>query len=317
MDWSNEPYVRVYTRETDDDIALSWEARAVWDAAMKRFDRSGIVSTKRRARGLAALIRIPAEVVERALPELLEDGRIREVDGGYIAPNFIAAQEASKSDRFRQKEVRDRRRASVTGRDSNVTKSDSNVTTGHDATEPVTSTHDASHDVTLCSAVHCIADPLPRVALPARAIPGPGQESGPGSEPETVGVAEAKARRDFQHETREKLQSIRLSVAADCGIGEVRPLPLGIEGPLAQRISEAGTIERARADVGHVLAIAEAEARTKNTVEYLHLGMFETASWRKKLGMTLADAMRVDPKQQRGAAAENIPGPARRFRTLR
>jgi hypothetical protein len=109
MDWSNEPYVRVYTRETDDDLALSWEAMALWNQLMKRFDRSGYIETRRGARGIAAITRIPLQVVERVLAELIEDGRLVAVEGGFVAPNYIAAQEASKSDRQRQKDSRDRR----------------------------------------------------------------------------------------------------------------------------------------------------------------------------------------------------------------
>jgi hypothetical protein len=161
MDWSNEPYVRVYTRETDDELALSWEAMAVWNQLMKRFDRSGFVETRRGARGLAAITRIPLEVVERVLPEILEDGRLVAVDGGFVAPNFIAAQEATKSDRQRQKDSRDRRRAQaldVTNRDESITIRDANVTPGHAESQPVT----------LTSALPSVADQ--EVHSPARAI---------------------------------------------------------------------------------------------------------------------------------------------------
>lgn len=154
MDWSNEPYVRVYTRETDDDLSLSWEARALWDRLMTKFDRSGLVETKRGPRGLAAITRIPAVVIERVLPELLADGRLVEVAAGYMAPNFIAAQEAKKSDKLRQKESRDRRRAQ--NLDPDVTIRDENPG----------ERHERSHGVTLCS-----ADPDP-LQCPAE-LPAP------------------------------------------------------------------------------------------------------------------------------------------------
>jgi len=111
MDWSNEDYVKVYVRETDDDLVLSWQARALWAAMMIKFDRAVLLPTRRGARGLAAIVRMPPEVVEAALPELLEDGRVSEVTGGYFAPNFLAAQEATKSDKLRQRESRERRAA--------------------------------------------------------------------------------------------------------------------------------------------------------------------------------------------------------------
>lgn len=148
MDWSNEPYVKVYTRETDDDLTLSWEAMAIWNQMLKRFDRAGVIETKRGPRGLAAIVKIPAAVVERALPELLSDGRLREVPVGYLAPNFLPAQEARKSDRMRQRESRERRR------DSSLSSEmpDRPVTKRDEKPENVTSGHTASHDVTLCSA---------------------------------------------------------------------------------------------------------------------------------------------------------------------
>ena len=169
MDWSNEPYVRVYTRETDDDLALSWEARALWKEMLCKFDRSGVIETKRAAKGLAAVVKMPPEVVARVLPELLEDGRLREIPTGYFAPNFIEAQEAKKSDKLRQKESRDRRRQR--NLDLPVTNRD----------EAVTIRDETSRGVTLCSA-DPDPDPLLRTAparARARAIPDTGADKEP------------------------------------------------------------------------------------------------------------------------------------------
>jgi hypothetical protein len=151
MDWENEPYVKVYTRETDDDLLLSWEARALWGAMLLKFDRSGLLETKRGPRGVAALVRIPPEVVVRVLPELLEDGRLTEIDRGYFAPNFMAAQEARKSDRLRQREMRVRRadlaRSSEIRSESNV-----DVTNRDGSSRDLDSRHTASRSALLCSA---------------------------------------------------------------------------------------------------------------------------------------------------------------------
>jgi hypothetical protein len=111
VDWSNEEYVKVYRRETDDDLILTWQARALWAAMLIKFDRAGLLETRRGVRGLAALVRIPLDVVQAVLPELLEDGRVLEVPLGYFAPYFLAAQEASKSDKLRQRDSRARRAA--------------------------------------------------------------------------------------------------------------------------------------------------------------------------------------------------------------
>lgn len=153
MDWSNENYVRLYTRETDDELVLSWDARCVWRAMLMKFDRSGLIALKRGRLGLAALIRAPLEVVERAIPELLADGRVRELDAGYFAPNFMEAQEATKSDRQRQKESRERRRAThagVTNRDkpSGVTNRDASIDGITERAAPVTNRDDSPAPVT-------------------------------------------------------------------------------------------------------------------------------------------------------------------------
>jgi len=134
MDWSNENYVRLYTSETADDLLLSWEARALWHEMLKRFDRSGIITARRGAQGLAALVKIPTEVVGRAIAELLEDGRVKATESGWVAPNFMAAQEAVKSDKLRQQESRQRRRTKAILQ---------TVTNGHDESREVT-------DVTKC-----------------------------------------------------------------------------------------------------------------------------------------------------------------------
>lgn len=175
MDWSNEPYVRVYTRVTDDDLALSFDAISLWRAILLLFDRSGVLQTRRGARGLAAVTRMPIERLEPALRELLNDGRLQSIDGGFIAPNFVAAQTAVKSDRLRQKELRDRRRLDslstskqpvaevpVTIRDVDITDSDSSVTRGHAS----------SRDVTLTIPDH--TDPILFVS-PARTEPAPSE----------------------------------------------------------------------------------------------------------------------------------------------
>jgi hypothetical protein len=145
IDWSNEPYARLFKRETDDDLLLTWEARAVWHEFLKRCDASGLLTTKRGVQGVAALLRIPHEVVERVLQELIEDGRIRSVPNvGFVAPNYTEANFASRSDRARQAESRLRRRqdaVSAVSGDSLVRESHAvshAVTSGHTESQPVT-----------------------------------------------------------------------------------------------------------------------------------------------------------------------------------
>ena len=72
MRWEDERYVRVYTRDTAELLALGWEARALFWEVLRKVDRAGLLPLgKTGVRGLAAVTGIPAEVVGRALALLL------------------------------------------------------------------------------------------------------------------------------------------------------------------------------------------------------------------------------------------------------
>jgi hypothetical protein len=165
VDWANERYVRIYTRDTADDQVLSWQARGLWPLLVRKADRAGVIATNHGPRGVAALVQWPREVVEPALAELLADGRIRECSApaGYVIPNYIEAQETPSSTNQRQRDSRERRRDvandSVTKRDiesQNATAPSQNVTPG---SRGVTRGHAGSHRVTPCRAVPSRTDP--------------------------------------------------------------------------------------------------------------------------------------------------------------
>jgi len=147
VDWSNERYVRLYVRETVGDVALSWQARAVWKEILPKCDRAGVIGLGRHGlRGLAGLIRIPREIVEEYFQELIDDGRVR-ITGQYlIVPNYIEAQEATQSDRQRAAESRSRRREkALLGEILSQ-----NVTENHETNPGVTFSHSVSQRVTPC-----------------------------------------------------------------------------------------------------------------------------------------------------------------------
>ena len=122
MDWPNERYVRVYVRDTVDYLVLSWQARGLWLELLRKADRAGVIATTKGARGIAVLVRWPAEVVEPAIAELLEDGCLQSSPAGYVIPRFMEAQECAMSDVQRKREQRDRRRSEFTNRDPEVTE---------------------------------------------------------------------------------------------------------------------------------------------------------------------------------------------------
>jgi hypothetical protein len=183
MDWANEEYVRLYTRETADDLELSWEALALWRALLIRFDRAGLIPIKNGWVSVAKLVRMPIEVVQQTGPELVRDGRVRMIDGAVYAPNFTEAQTASKSDKVRQRESRERRRQTA----SEALQVIDSPSVGHAVSHAVTRGHEQSQNVTLpllCSAsVAPVAEPpvAPRDRSPAaprrRSIPADWQPS--------------------------------------------------------------------------------------------------------------------------------------------
>ena len=164
MRWEDERYVKVYTRDTPEWCVLSWEARACFLLLIRAVDRAGMLRLgPAGAKSLAALIRVPVDVVERVLPELEADGCVRVKDGTIIVPNFCEAQEARQSDKARARTARERARASaidekehadaasrgVTGPSQNVTGESRGVT---GPSHGVTPNHTASLSAQLSSA---------------------------------------------------------------------------------------------------------------------------------------------------------------------
>ena len=62
-DWSLARFVRLYVNESADEAAWDWQARCVWPLLIKAADRAGVIETSKGAKGLAAQIRMPLEVV--------------------------------------------------------------------------------------------------------------------------------------------------------------------------------------------------------------------------------------------------------------
>lgn len=143
MRWEDERYVRVYTRDTTEWISLSWEARAVFYELLRKVDRCGFIAVgKTGLRGLAALLRMPPEVVQRGIEGgdgLLVDGCVVAIKEGLCLPNFIEAQESKQSDRQRKAEQRSR------DRDLRLASGDADKP-GH----PVTICDQSGQAVTIC-----------------------------------------------------------------------------------------------------------------------------------------------------------------------
>ena len=157
MDWSDEPYVRLYTRDTTNWRRFGWEGQAVLSLLLRKVDRAGVLDLSELEpwEAVALAIGMPEEIVQTGVARLLKLGTLAVRGDQLVIPNHLAAQTSTKSDKLRQKESRERRAmgsdAPVTKRDDEsraVTAPSRELEPGHAPSHPVTSGHSL-----LCSAV--------------------------------------------------------------------------------------------------------------------------------------------------------------------
>ncbi len=111
MNWDDERYVRLYTRQTPTWLMMAWQGRAVFPLLLKAADRAGVIDLGDEGLvGLAALIGIPIEVVTPGIETLKAKGTVRVTAKAIIIPKFIEAQEVPISDAARKRAQRERAR---------------------------------------------------------------------------------------------------------------------------------------------------------------------------------------------------------------
>jgi hypothetical protein len=166
MRWEDERYVRLYTRDTPEWLALSLQAQGLFALLLRKVDRAGILNLGKLGRRAVAVVIGHAgdwERLEPALSDLLADGCVEIHGDSLVVPNFIAAQSAAQSDKARQAECRARARdlaraplicAPVTNRDPESRT----VTIGHETGQNVTSGHTVSQRVTPNCAVPSLTE---------------------------------------------------------------------------------------------------------------------------------------------------------------
>src|ERR1044071_3691154 len=136
MDFSDEPYVRKYTRKTLTWKLLGWEGRAVLDAMLGEFDAAGLFAIRGDAAVcISAVTDIPIEVVRTGLARLVETETWVVGARGITWPSYEEAQNGRRSDRLRRRESRRARSAQavtdVTSRHGESRPSVTDVTSGH------------------------------------------------------------------------------------------------------------------------------------------------------------------------------------------
>lgn len=197
MNWGDERYVRLYTRDTPGWIAMPWEARALLPLLLRKVDRAGVldIGDEDAAAILAAVVMMPVEIVRVGLDALVRRGTVALVDGRLIVPNYLEAQEARASDKARAREHREQRRAralshDVTGASRNVTVESRSVTERHagSSSRDETSLHAVPYRTEPCRAggagggdgerlAEPSPEPLPQPLVAADAAPDTGGAS--------------------------------------------------------------------------------------------------------------------------------------------
>lgn len=165
MDWENENWIKMYTRDTADVIAIGPEGRAIWRELLCKLDRSGTIDIPDGDLVvLADILRIPIEWFTIGFPKILSRGMAQYRSGRLIVPNFMPAQESRSSDAQRQRDSRARRRAAALTQldlptphpDQNVTEEVSRNVTG--ASHAVTSRVDKTRSDEIRSLAHQVSD---------------------------------------------------------------------------------------------------------------------------------------------------------------
>lgn len=142
MDWSNERWIRLYTRDTVNWKLLRWEGQTVLLHVMRKLDRSGVLDLGgvKPVEAVEITTGLPTEIVNVGFPRCIEKG-VFVVDGDrLLMPNFLVAQEAHVSAAERQRKSRARREKTenVTPRDPLSHDTQPDVTPDMSHVTPVT-----------------------------------------------------------------------------------------------------------------------------------------------------------------------------------
>jgi hypothetical protein len=143
LDWSNERYVRLYTRDTKTWLLLGWEGQCVFSLILRKVDRAGVLDDIRDGADLAVIFSngFPIELAQVGLDRLISTGVVELTNSGLVIPNFIEAQETAMSNGERCRKYRETRRdrARATQNVSRTTQNMSSMTRGN------TGRHEATH----------------------------------------------------------------------------------------------------------------------------------------------------------------------------
>jgi hypothetical protein len=121
MNFEDEPYVRIYIRDTKTWLRLGWEGQSVFCLLWRKLDRAGVLDDVTDPVADVALItRMPEDVVRVGIERMLQLGVVEHRGSRLVGPRYVEAQTAIKSDRLRSAELRKRRRDLARSGDSDT-----------------------------------------------------------------------------------------------------------------------------------------------------------------------------------------------------
>jgi hypothetical protein len=165
MNFEDEPYVRLYQRDTKTWLKWQWEGQSVWSLLSRKLDRAGVLDDVTDPVADVALVTgLPESVVSIGLPRIIESGTLEHRGSLLVAPRFVEGQTATKSDRLRSAELRKRRR-------DQARSGELGEPSGEVVEPPIVAANDASHESRDVSAPTRGVTPAPRnVSAPSRGI---------------------------------------------------------------------------------------------------------------------------------------------------
>ena len=284
MNFDDERFVKIFTRDTVTWKLLGWEGRCVLLMFLRKVDRSGCVDLGSGIEGLALLLDLPEDVTERGFAACLRRGCVTQREHIAVVPNFARAQDSRQTDRVRQVESRARRREAAMSQ--NVTDvARRGVTERDGVSQPVTRRHTASHDVTLRSEQIRTdqnkdpfvdsGPPLPELALM------PQQAADASQSPKVPSKAQNQAQVALG--LFAELVAARMSVIA--GAEQLAPRPAALAG-LKACLGQGYTPEQIR----HVIKLKVAEVRADpGQAKWFVPGWFSPKNVDRYLAFTEAD----------------------------
>jgi hypothetical protein len=115
MDFTDESYVRLYTRDTKTWLRLGWQGQALLCLLLRKVDRAGVIDgLEDPIDDIALVTGLPSEIVTVGLERLLAQGVFSLDAGRLVMRRFVEAQNCRQTDRLRKAESRARRAAGVT-----------------------------------------------------------------------------------------------------------------------------------------------------------------------------------------------------------